>query len=146
VKVVRTVSESDLARLKQARHDADRRYNEVLTALDAAIEALPDLPVRPPSPDEAQIAPLNERWDITRAVPPAPGGWRGRFAGIVLGLVRPALDQQQAFNSAVVDHLNRNAAQQRAVPEPWGRRSTSFASTSISSFASSRASSSSSSS
>jgi SAM-dependent methyltransferase len=117
VKVVRTVSEADLARLKEARHDADRRYNESLTALDAAIQALPELPGRPPSPDETQITPLNERWDITRAMPPTPGGWRGRIAGLVLGLVKPALDQQQAFNASVVDHLNRNAAQQRAVPE-----------------------------
>lgn len=120
MKVVRTVSEADLARLKQARHDADRRYNEALTALDAAIQALPDLPARPPSPDETQITPLNERWDITRAMPPAPGGWRGRIAGIVLALVKPALDQQQAFNSSVVDHLNRNTAYQRAVPEAVG--------------------------
>ncbi|MGE0461971.1 MAG: class I SAM-dependent methyltransferase [Vicinamibacterales bacterium] len=120
MKVVRTVSEPDLARLKQARHDADRRYNEALTALDAAIQALPDLPARPPLPDEAQLPPLNERWDITRAVPPTPGGWRGRIANVVLSLVRPALDQQQAFNSALVDHLNRNAAQQRAVPEVLG--------------------------
>jgi len=120
VKVVRSVSEADLARLKQARHEADRRYNDALTALDAAIQALPDLPARPPSPDETQLPPLNERWEITRAVPPAPGGWRGRIAAIVLGLIRPALDQQQAFNSALVDHLNRNAAQQRAVPEAAG--------------------------
>ena len=120
MKVVRTVSEPDLARLKQARHDADRRYNDALTALDAAIQALPDLPARPPLPDEAQLPPLNERWDITRAVPPTPGGWRGRIANVVLSLVRPALDQQQAFNSALVDHLNRNAAQQRAVPEVLG--------------------------
>jgi hypothetical protein len=38
VKVVRTVSEADLARLKQARHEADRRYNEALTALDVAAD------------------------------------------------------------------------------------------------------------
>ncbi len=117
MKVVRTVSEADLARLKQARHEADRRYNEALTALDAAIQALPDLPARPPLPDETQMTPLNERWAITQAMPPAPGGWRGRIAGVVLALVKPALDQQQAFNSTVVDHLNRNAAQQRAVPD-----------------------------
>ncbi len=120
MKVVRTVSEPDLARLKQARHDADRRYNEALTALDAAIQALPDLPARPPVPDEAQLPPLNERWEITRAVPPTPGGWRGRIANVVLALIRPAIDQQQAFNSALVDHLNRNAARQRAVPEVLG--------------------------
>ena len=66
MKVVRTVSEADLARLKQARHEADRRYNEALTALDVAIQALPDLPALPPSPDETQIAPLNTWCNTTR--------------------------------------------------------------------------------
>ena len=116
MKVVRTVSEADLVRLKTARHDADRRYNEALTALDAAILALPAVPAHPPCPDEAQVTPLNERWEITRALP-APGGWRGRLARFVFGLIRPALDQQQAFNAAVVEHLNRNIAPQRAQPE-----------------------------
>ena len=116
MKVVRTVSEADLARLKTARHDADRRYNEALTALDAAILALPAVPARPPGPDEAQVTPLNERWEITRALP-SPGGWRGRLARFVFGLIRPALDQQQAFNAAVVDHVNRNIAPHRAQPE-----------------------------
>jgi SAM-dependent methyltransferase len=116
VKVVRTVSEEDLTRLKQARHDADRRYNEALTALDAALQSLPGLPAPPPSPDETQITPLNERWEITRALPPLPTGWRGRLAALAIGVIRPALDQQQAFNAALVDHLNRNAPQQRAVP------------------------------
>jgi len=115
VKVVRTVSEADLARLKTARHDADRRYNEALTALDAAILSLPAVPAGPPGPDEAQVAPINERWEITRAVA-AHGGWRGRLGRLVIGLIRPALDQQQAFNAAVVDHMNRNVAQQRAQP------------------------------
>ena len=35
----------------------------------------------------------------------------------MFGLIRPALDQQQAFNAAVVDHVNRNIAPQRAQPE-----------------------------
>lgn len=134
MKVVRTVSEADLARLKQDRHDADRRYNEALTALDAAIQALPavapDEPgahrqgrpalERPAAPDEAQITALNQRWEITRAMPPVPGGWRGRLARLALRLVQPALEQQQAFNSAVVDHLNRNVPVQRAWPEALG--------------------------
>jgi SAM-dependent methyltransferase len=120
VKVVRTVSEADLARLKHERHEADRRYNEALTALDAAIQALPPLPARPPAPDEAQVTPINERWAITTAMPAAPGGLKGRLARFVLGLVQPALDQQQAFNAAVVDHINRNIAAQRALPEAIG--------------------------
>ncbi|MEZ5286804.1 MAG: hypothetical protein R2712_18740 [Vicinamibacterales bacterium] len=117
MKIVRTISEADLARLKEARHDADARYNEALTALDAAIAALPPVPAPPPGPDEAQVTPLNERWPVTAAPPPLPGGVKGRIARFVLGLIRPVLDQQQAFNAAVVDHVNRNVAAQRALPE-----------------------------
>jgi 2-polyprenyl-3-methyl-5-hydroxy-6-metoxy-1,4-benzoquinol methylase len=117
VKAVRTVSEADLARLKQARDEADRRYNEALSELDAAIQALPTYPQPPPPPDETQMTALNERWAITRAVPAPAGGWRGRLGGFVLGLLRPALDQQEAFNATLVDHLNRNLAVERAVPE-----------------------------
>jgi SAM-dependent methyltransferase len=120
VKVVRTVSEADLARLKHDRHEADRRYNEALTALDAAIGALPPLPQRPPTPDEAQITPLNERWEITRVLAAVPGGWRGRLARLALNVVQPALEQQQAFNSALVDHVNRNVAAARALPAVLG--------------------------
>ena len=112
----RTVGEDDLARLKRDRHAADQRYNDALTALDAAVQALPDLPHPPPPPDEHQITPLNNGWQITAAVPPLPGGWRGRLAGFVLSLVRPALDRQQAFNAALVDHVNRNLPRERAVP------------------------------
>ena len=117
MKVVRTVSEADLARLKTARHDADRRYNEALTALDAAILSLPAVPTHAPHPDETQVTPINERWEITRALPSPAAGWRGRLASFVLGLIRPALEQQQAFNAAVTDHVNRNVPPQRAQPE-----------------------------
>jgi SAM-dependent methyltransferase len=120
VKVVRTVSEADLARLKHDRHEADRRYNEALTALDAAIAALPPLPEPPPGRDEAQITPLNARWDIMHALAPVPGGWRGRLARLALNIVQPALEQQQAFNAALVDHINRNVAAERALPAVLG--------------------------
>lgn len=115
MKAVRTVSEADLARLKQARDEADRRYNEALSELDAAIQALPTFPEPPAPPDESQMAALNERWAITQAVPVLPGGWRARLGRFVLGLVRPALDRQEAFNAALVDHLNRNLAAEHAV-------------------------------
>ena len=120
MKVVRTVSEADLARLKHDRHEADRRYNEALTALDAAIQALPPVPAPPPVPDEAQVTAINDRWQIVRAMAPVPGGWRGRLARLVRAIVQPALEQQQAFNAALVDHINRNLAAERAVPQVIG--------------------------
>jgi len=113
----RTVSEEDLARLKRAREDADARYNAALTELDAAINRLPDLPHAPPAPDETLVTPLNTRWDILAAKPAFAAGWRGRLARFVWTLIEPSLTTQQAFNSALVDHINRNIAVQREIPK-----------------------------
>ena len=41
-------------------------------------------------------------------MPPPGGGWRGRLVSAVRRAVAPLFEQQQAFNSAVVDHINRN--------------------------------------
>lgn len=114
--LLRTVSEDDLARLKQAREEADRRYNEALTALDAAVQTPLELLPPPAGLDEQQITPLNERWNILAAAPPMPAGWRGRIARFVWALVEPLFTQQQAFNSALVDHVNRNVGTGRETP------------------------------
>jgi hypothetical protein len=108
-------SPDDLAALKAERAAADREYNDALTRLDGAIQRLPaDFPHPPPGPDERQITPLNTLWKI--AAPPA-AGWRRRFVAGVRRAVAPLFEQQQAFNSAVVDHLNRNAPVGRATRE-----------------------------
>ena len=100
-------SPDDLAALKAERSAADREYNEALTRLDRAIQRLPaDFPQPPPGPDERQITPLNTLWKID--VPRSGGGWRGRFVAAVRRSVAPLFEQQQAFNAAVVDHINRN--------------------------------------
>jgi len=97
----------DLAALKAERDAADRAYNEALTRLDRAIQKLPaDFPHPPPAPDEHQITSLNTLWKID--LPPESGGIRGRIADLVRRIVAPLFEQQQAFNSAIVDHLNRN--------------------------------------
>jgi 2-polyprenyl-3-methyl-5-hydroxy-6-metoxy-1,4-benzoquinol methylase len=113
----RTISEDDLARLKEAREDADRRYNAALTAVDAAIARLPEFPHTPALPDETQVTPLNTRWDVLKAQPVFPSGWRGRVARFVWSLLEPPLAAQQAFNSALVDHVNRNIPLQREIPK-----------------------------
>src|SRR5262249_38113938 len=95
----------DLAALKAERDAADRAYNEALTRLDRAIQALPrDFPQPPPAPDEHQITPLNALWqiDLTRA----GSGVGGRIAAAVRPMVARVFEQQQAFNAAVVDHFN----------------------------------------
>ena len=111
----REVLEEHLARFKRLREQADSGYDEALTALDRALWTPPDFPHAPPTPDETQVTPLNSRWEILRARPELPGGWRGRVARLVWTLVEPLFAEQQAFNSLLVDHLNRNIQPQREV-------------------------------
>src|SRR5262245_30107732 len=106
----------DLAALKAERDAADRAYNEALTRLDAAIQQLPsDFPQPPPGPDEHQVTPLNTLWRID--LTPADEGLRGRFMAAIRRAVAPLFEQQQAFNSAVVDHINRNVPVARQTRE-----------------------------
>lgn len=114
--VIRTVSEDELARLKREREDADARYNAALTAVDQAVQRLAELPHPPPGPDEHQVSPLNERWDVLAPAPRA-GGWRGRLTRFIWNTMHPALATQQQFNAALVDHINRNIPRERAVTE-----------------------------
>jgi len=109
--------EDDPARLKAERDAADRAYNDALTRLDRAIQRLPEnFPHPPPVSDERQITALNTLWKIDQ--PATKGrGLRGRFADAVRRVVAPLFEQQQAFNSAVVDHLNQNAPVARQTRE-----------------------------
>ncbi len=114
----RTITPDDLVLLKAAREDADRRYNEALTALDAALPAIPSLPHPPPGPDEHQVTPLNERWRIVPDTPPISGNFLvRRLRGLVWQIVAPIAERQQAFNAALVDHVNRSLPVGRATRE-----------------------------
>jgi len=96
----------DLDALKAERAAADLAYNDALTRLDQAIQQLPaDFPQPPPVPDEHQVTPLNTLWKLI--APPAAGFRRGFITG-VRRAVAPLFEQQQAFNAAVVDHVNRS--------------------------------------
>ena len=107
---------ADLERLKAERETADRAYNAALTRLDEAIQKLPaDFPHPPPGPDEHQVTPLNALWKIDPA--PDAGGLRNRLLAAVRQVVAPMFEQQQAFNSAVVDHINRNVPIERQTRE-----------------------------
>jgi hypothetical protein len=100
-------SPDDLAALKAERDAADRAYNDALTRLDGAIQRLPpDFPHPPPGPDEHQVTPLNSLWRLD--IQPAADGLTGRIGSIVRRLVAPVFEQQQRFNAAVVDHVNRS--------------------------------------
>jgi hypothetical protein len=105
----------DLERLKAERDAADRAYNDALTRLDRAIQQLPaDFPHPPPAPDEHQITPLNALWKIDA---PPPPGIRGALDSLIQRAVAPLFARQQAFNAAVVDHVNRNVATDRETRE-----------------------------
>ena len=110
----RTVSTEDLARFKREREDADRKYNDALSALDRALQRLRDVPHPPPLYDEHQLTPLNERWDLL-AVRPVDSGWRGRLRSVIWSAVAPIFERQHAFNAALVEHLNRNTSVYREV-------------------------------
>jgi SAM-dependent methyltransferase len=88
------MSDGDLERLERERQNADRQYNDALTAFDTAL-----LRATPP-PDEVVTA---------DAAPPAlPTGWQGRWLRVTDEWLRPWIERQQAFNartSAVVDEL-----------------------------------------
>ena len=98
---------SDLKRLHDEREEANRLYNDALTALDSALHRLHDMPDAPPGHDEQQVRVLNERWDLL-AVSPETEGWRGKLRGLVWSTLAPLFERQHAFNSALVDHINRN--------------------------------------
>jgi SAM-dependent methyltransferase len=101
--------------LAAARADADARYNQALSAVDAALLAVRDAPHPPPPPDETQVTPLNERWRILTEAPPLDGNWLQRkITGLAWRVVAPALERQQAFNAALVDHVNRSVPVDRA--------------------------------
>lgn len=104
--------EAVLRRLARERDEADERYNTALTMLDQVPLRTPRLPAPPPHYDEHQITPLNQACDVL-VTPPVLGGLKGRLAAFVWRLIGPTLQKQAAFNSIVVDHINRNVLAHR---------------------------------
>ena len=103
-----------VSRLAAERAEAHRRYNEALTALDRAIQALPELPAAPPPYDEQQLPVINETLPGIAPRQPAGAAWwhRGIFDS-TWRVIGPIFERQAAFNAALVDHLNRNAVAHR---------------------------------
>ena len=116
VRFTRSVDKTHLARLKAAREEADAAYNAALSALDAALPAVPAMPHPSAAPDESQITPLNERFAILSGVQ-TPGGVKGRLLRPVWAFLGPIFARQEAFNATLVDHVNRNVAAARSVRE-----------------------------
>jgi O-antigen chain-terminating methyltransferase len=119
-----------LRRLKRERDEADRRYNDALTALDRALPPAADLPPPRGGYDDALLASLNDEWKTLTAAPTG-AGWRGRLVGLIWRTVAPYFERQLTFNAHVVDHLNRNVAAareaHRAAEETTARLREEFA-------------------
>jgi O-antigen chain-terminating methyltransferase len=101
-----------LTRLERERVEADRSYNEALTALDHALPGAIDLPCPPAPLDDARVADANRAYNVREAV--SDGAFPDRRLREQFELVvTPVLERQQRFNSAIVDHLNRNVEADR---------------------------------
>ena len=86
------MSPDQLDTLEQQRRDADTRYNEALTAFDAALLRVPPAV---PSGLVADATPL-----------PAPAGWQAWPVRAVQRWLSPWIDRQHAFNARTADAID----------------------------------------
>ncbi len=108
-----TITDEDIERLQRERDEADRAYNEALTALDRVVQHPPQV-AGPPPVDEGRAARLARAAQIIADPPYAVTGWKGRLAGFVWRLIGPMLQRQQEFNGAVAEVAARAAGDDRA--------------------------------
>src|SRR5687768_2192350 len=108
------MSDTLLNRLAAERAEAHRRYNEALTAVDRAIQAMAEWPEPPPGYDEHKLPEINDGWTILKdGFPERPVGLSGRAFDAVWYAIKPVFERQMAFNAALVEHLNRNTVAHR---------------------------------
>jgi SAM-dependent methyltransferase len=107
-----------LARLERERLEADRLYNEALTAVDRAVQTPPALPNPPSRYDEDRVGPINLAWNILPdGQPPTDPSLKGRLRAFIWRIVGPPFEAQRRLNAELVDHINRNVAAHRESQE-----------------------------
>ena len=106
------------SRLDRERQQAERRYNDALTAVDRAIQGAARVPSPPRPYDDQKVTPINRAWNILPdGAPRIDRSLKGRLRAFIWRLVGPPLDAQKQFNAALVDHINRNAPAHREAQE-----------------------------
>ena len=110
------------ARLERERHEADRRYNDALTALDRAVQKRSDPGALPRAADRSRVPELNRGWNILPdAAPPFERSLKGRLRAFVWRLVGPPLELQKHFNALLVEQVNQSVALERETIDALGR-------------------------
>lgn len=105
----RHATEELLVRLKREREEADRAYNDLLTAVDCLLRVRTPFPA--PPADAELVHRINQSWQT--ADYPAGGGrlqLRRRLFGLSRFFLGDHLDRQQAFNASVVAYVNETHA------------------------------------
>jgi SAM-dependent methyltransferase len=107
-----------IARLDRERREADARYNDALTALDAAIRpaAASLAAAAPHPPDAARVQDINRGWDILPgdvAPPTADRSLKGRLRTFIWRIAGPPLEAQKQFNALTVEYINRDIEHRR---------------------------------
>jgi hypothetical protein len=100
-----------LARLERERLEADRLYNDALTASTARSRRCPASPTRPRRYDDDKLY-GGQHWGgrSSRRRSTGDRSLKGRLRGFIWRLVGPPIEAQQRFNAELVVHLNRNVA------------------------------------
>jgi SAM-dependent methyltransferase len=91
--------EADPEHLDRVRQEADRQYNEALTAFDAALSAAALFTAAAP-----HVAPAPPEW---------PHGWRNAWLRVVRRWLMPWVERRQEFETATADALDRLIARER---------------------------------
>jgi SAM-dependent methyltransferase len=109
----RTLSATDLSRLTRERKTADQRYNNALTALDHAIQALPEAPPAPPVLGTTQLDAAAGLLSDVPAQPADGGGISGWARRLVWSILGPVVTRQDNINRTLINQLTAAAETER---------------------------------